>query len=95
MAKYVFSFRGRSDRTPTAEDEAAWGRWFEQIGSSVADFGNRVGNARVVGAGPSADTLTGYVVVNAKSLEAATALAEGCPGLRQGGGVEVGAIVES
>ena len=94
MGKYVFSFRGQSDRMPTADDEAAWGRWFEQIGSSIADFGNRVGQAQVVGAGPSADTLTGYVLVNADSLEAAAALAEGCPGIRHGGGVEVGAIVE-
>jgi hypothetical protein len=95
MPKYVFSFRGRPDRATTAEEEAAWGRWFEEIGSSIADFGNRVGQAQVVGTGPSADTLTGYVVVNAESLEAAAALAGGCPGIRQGGGVEVGATVES
>ncbi len=95
MGKYVFSFRGQPDRKATAEDEAAWGRWFEQIGSSVADFGNRVSEARVVGTGPTADTLTGYVVVDADSLEAAVSLAEGCPGLRQGGGVEVGEIMAS
>jgi hypothetical protein len=95
MAKYVFSFRGHPDRVATPDEEAAWGRWFEQIGSSIAERGNRVGHAQVVGAGPSVDTLTGYIVVNAKSLEAATTLAEGCPGLRHGGGVEVGAIVES
>ncbi len=95
MAKFVFSFRGLPDRTATAEDEAAWGRWFEEIGSSIADFGNRVGVARRVGAGPSTDVLTGYVVVNADSLDAAAALAEGCPGLRQGGGVEVGEIIPS
>jgi hypothetical protein len=33
------------------------------------------------------------VVVTADSLEAAVALANGCPGLQQGGGVEVGATV--
>ena len=79
MASYVFSFRAQKDRTPSAGDEAAWGQWFQQIGSSISDFGNRVGQARTVGTGPTADVLGGYIVVNADNLEAATALAEGCP----------------
>lgn len=95
MAKFVFSFRGLPDHAATAEEESAWGKWFEQIGSSVADFGNRVGATRLVGGGPSTDVLTGYVVVNADTIEAAASLAEGCPGLHRGGSVEVGEIVES
>jgi YCII-related domain len=95
MASYVFSFRGQKDRTPTADDEAAWGQWFQQIGGSITDFGNRVGQTRTAGNGPSADVLSGYIVVNADSLEAATALAESCPGVRQGGGVEVGEVIPS
>jgi hypothetical protein len=90
----VFSLRGVPDHTATPEEESAWHRWFEQIGSSIADFG-RVGETRLVGTGPSEDVLTSYALVNADSLEAAVALAEGCPGLRHGGGVEVGQIVES
>ena len=95
MASYVFAFRGQQDRTPSAEDEAAWGQWFQQIGSSISDFGHRVGQARAVGAGPGAGVLSGYIVVNADSLEAAAALAESCPAVRQGGGVEVGELVPS
>ena len=95
MSKYVFSFRGTPDRTPSAEEEGAWGGWFEQLGPSIADAGNRVGRARLVGTGPTGDVLAGYVVVNADSLEAAITLAEGCPGLRHGGGVEVGEVVEA
>jgi hypothetical protein len=93
MGTYVFSFRGQEDRAPSAGDQAAWGQWFQEIGSSIIDFGNRVGQARTVGTGPGADVLTGYIVVNAGSLEAATALAQGCPAVRQGGGVEVGEVI--
>ncbi len=93
MAKFVFSFRGLPDSTPSAEDEAAWGKWFDKIGPSIADFGNRVGETRRVGACSSQDVLAGYIVVNSDNLSEAAALAEGCPGLRQGGGVEIGQVV--
>jgi hypothetical protein len=93
MASYVFSFRGQKDRTPTAQDEAAWEQWSQQIATSITDFGNRVGQTRIVGTGPSTDVLSGYVVVNADSLEAAATIAQGCPAVRQGGGVEVGEII--
>jgi hypothetical protein len=95
MASYVFSFRGQQDRTPTAEDEAAWGQWFQQIASSITDFGNRVGQTRIVGTGPSTSVLSGYIVVTADSLEAAAALAQECPAVRRGGGVEVGELIPS
>ena len=49
MANYVMTFRGRPGRTLTAEEEARWPAWFGQISASVADRGNRVGQARSVG----------------------------------------------
>ncbi len=93
MPSYVLVFRGRKDRNATSEEEAAWGRWFEAIGPSISDFGNRVGATSRVGNGSSEDVLTGYIVVTAESIEDAAVLAKGCPGLGQGGGVEVGELV--
>jgi hypothetical protein len=100
MSKYVLSFRGRSDRTPTPAEEAAWGQWFQEIGGNVVDFGHRVGTVSTLGtsrtdAGGGHDQLTGYIVITADDLEAAVAVAKGCPGLRQNGGVEVGETVDS
>ncbi len=96
MPSYVFSFRGQKGRKPSAEEESAWMRWFESIGSSVADFGHRVGPGQVLGAaGRGSDELTGYVVVTAATLDAAATLAAGCPGLAQGGAVEIGETIES
>ena len=51
MSKYVLSFRSKKDRASNAEQEAAWGQWFEQIGGSVVDWGSRVGRAATLGAG--------------------------------------------
>jgi hypothetical protein len=99
MPKYILSFRSDPRRTVSAEDESAWGAWFQQIGASIADPGHRVGRSRALGDGASgagrALELGGYVLIEAKSLEAASSVAEGCPGLRSGGAVEVGELLET
>jgi hypothetical protein len=83
-------------RRLTAEEEARWPTWFDHIKDSIADFGSRVGQVREVGAAAGRpDALSGYIVVNADSLDAAAALADGCPILEQGGSVEVGELVEA
>jgi hypothetical protein len=95
MAKFVLSFRGRQGRTVSGDEEAEWGAWFGEIGGSIADFGHRVGRVRALGDGASdKSALAGYVVVTAADLDAAVELANGCPGLRHGGGVEVGEAME-
>jgi YCII-related domain-containing protein len=99
MSNYVLSFRGQSDRTPDADQEAAWGQWFQEISSTIADFGHRVGRVSALGnhatgSGTSQDVLAGYVVINADDLDAAVAVAKGCPGLQHGGRVEVGETVD-
>lgn len=86
----MFAFRNDPDRAATPGEEEAWGAWFGELGGAVADFGNRVGRAAMVGAGgasPYRDALFGYVVVNAESLESAVQLVQGCPGLRAVAGI--------
>lgn len=94
--KYVLAFRGQVGRRLSAEEEARWPTWFEQMKDSIADFGNRVGQVREVGApAERSDALSGYILINADSVEAAATLAGGCPILQQGGSVEVGELVEA
>lgn len=96
MTNYVLAFRGQPDRGAVAGEEEAWGAWFGRIGASIVDRGNRVGAARTVpaanGGDPAGTVLTGYVVVAADDLAAATELAGGCPGLANGVSVEVGRL---
>jgi hypothetical protein len=98
MSSYVLSFRGQSDRKISADEEAAWGQWFQELGSTVVDFGHRVGRVSVVGDGVSQGTdhevVRGYIVIRADDLNAAAAMAKGCPGLQHGGRVEVGEAIE-
>ena len=93
MTSFVLTFRNAADRTITEAEGQAWMEWFGQIGSSILDAGSRVGSTNALGAAPSGSVITGYTVIKATDLEAAVLLAKGCPGLAQGGAVEVGELV--
>jgi hypothetical protein len=97
MANYLLAYTGGS--TPETDAEraavmAAWTEWFESLGQAVVDPGNPFGPSKsVAGGGTIGDRapsgLTGYSVIAADGLDAATELAKGCPVLAAGGGVEV------
>ena len=97
MPNYVLTYVGGS--MPESEEEgqavmAAWGRWYEGLGAAVVDAGNPFGPSASVASDGSVSQgapsgLTGYTVIAADDLEAATAQAKGCPHLDAGGRVDV------
>jgi len=92
MAKFVLAYRGGAMAETEAEQEAAmqaWGGWFGSLGEAVVDGGNPFGASTSVGGGEAASGLTGYSIIEAASLDAATDLAGGCPVLQSGGSVDV------
>ena len=88
MPNYLLAYHGggmpETDEA-RAQVMAAWGKWFGELGSSLIDGGNPVGRARTVNGGGTvadgggANPLTGYSLIKADSLDAAVALARGCP----------------
>ncbi len=102
MANYLFTYHGGG--VPETEEEgakimAAWEAWMGSLGAAMVDPGNPVGPSATIAAdGTTApshgdDTVTGYSIVSADSLDDALALAKGCPIRDDGGSVEVGEIV--
>jgi hypothetical protein len=95
MANYVFVYSGGNGVSPDqAERNAQWGRWFEELGSTVVDGGAAMGTAKTVGRGGSVSDggsrgLNGFSIVSADSLDAAVELAKGCPVVEIGGAVDV------
>jgi hypothetical protein len=97
MANYVLAYTGGSMAQTEAEREAAmaaWGAWFGTLGPAIVDAGNPFGPSKSVAAdGAVSDggrsSLSGYTVLSADSLAAATELVKDCPVLANGGGVEV------
>ncbi|MFV2053920.1 hypothetical protein [Aliiroseovarius sp. YM-037] len=92
MPNFVFAYHG--GKMPETEEEgakemAAWGAWFEQMGSAVVDPGNPVGMSKTVSAdgvedSGGANPVSGYTVVSADTIDAACDMAKGCPILKHG-----------
>ena len=99
MTKYVFFYVGGG--MPETEEESAkilkaWEDWFTDLGPAVVDGGypfspmaKSVASDGSVSDGPVGTMSTGYSIVEADSLDAATEMAKGCPNLMTGGQVSV------
>lgn len=103
MGKYLLAYRGGKMAATDAEREAAmaaWGAWFGALGSAVVDPGNPFAGSSSVGGdgtvhnGGAPSALTGYTVVSADSLDAASALTKGCPIFDGGGAIDVYETIE-
>jgi hypothetical protein len=98
MANYVLVYSGGSGMAGTPEEQQkimeAWGVWFNTLGQSLVDGGNPFGPSATINADGSTNEsggshLTGYTILKADNLGAATGMAKGCPVLASGGTVEV------
>jgi YCII-related domain len=92
MATFVIVNRAPKQYTPSADALAAFNAWFARLGANLVDRGNPVFDSRTLGNTGDDTTLGGYTLITADDLEAAVALANDHPLLRQGGGVEVGQL---
>ena len=98
MPQFIFSYRSAKDYDGTADPDglAAWSTFINDvIASSVADPGWPVFEpAAVLGEAGQSTQLGGYAIVTADDLQAAVSMAEHCPYVTRGGGVEVGLLAE-
>jgi hypothetical protein len=98
MAKYLLLYHGGS-MPETEEAQAsvmkAWDAWFHELGSAVADGGNPFtpGASKAISpdgaVSETGSTASGYSIIEADSLDAATSMAKGCPVLQGGASLEV------
>jgi hypothetical protein len=97
MAKYLLLYSGGSMPETEAEQAAvmkAWDSWFHELGGALADGGNPFsGESTKIAAdgstGATGSDASGYSIIEADSLDAAAAMAKGCPVLQGGAAVTV------
>jgi hypothetical protein len=96
MGRYLFEFYGSIwPETPEEQQKVMgdWEKWFEQLGDAVAEQGAPTIQGKIVGKDGVIDIgenpLKGYTVIKADNLDAAVRLAEGCPGIPEGGQIAV------
>ncbi|SDC65317.1 YciI family protein [Ruegeria marina] len=103
MPEFIFAYHGgKTPETPEegAEVMTAWRAWFGNMGDAVINPGNPVGLSKTVSAAGvddngGANPLSGFSVVRAADMAAATEMAKGCPMVVSGNGsVEVAEIIE-
>ena len=99
MTDYLLLYSGGS--MPETEEEQktvmdAWNTWMGQIGSALKDGGNPFTPASKtisadgsVGDGDGGGSASGYSILSADSLDAATEMAKGCPVLQGGAKITV------
>lgn len=102
MPNFIFAYHGgKAPETPEEGEKvmAAWNKWYEGMGSAVVDGGAPVGMSKTVSSSGVSDDgganpISGYTIVSAADIAAATDMAKGCPILSDNGSVEVAPIME-
>ncbi len=83
MKKFVLLAYGYEPPTPEIMD--AWNNWFEVIGDKLVDGGNPFGPGKEITHNGTKDlphdltAITGYLIINAESMDEALKIARGCP----------------
>jgi hypothetical protein len=94
MPNYVFTYRLPKDQPLDMDAAQAWYAWFDQIGEQIVETGNAVTSARQIGNVDGSQRVSGYTVITARDLDHASEVAQGCPAIAQGYGLEVGELLE-
>ena len=94
MPSYVFTYRQPKDQALNMEAAEEWYRWFEEIGEHITVPGSAVASARRIGNVDGDQRVSGFTVISARDLDHAAEIAQGCPAIRQGYGLEVGELLE-
>ena len=97
MTDYVLLYNGGKMPEGAAEQAAVmkdWETWFGKMGSGLKDGGNPfTGKAKMIASdGKVSDAgwdASGYSIIQADSLDAAVAIAKGCPVLKGGARISV------
>ncbi len=99
MVNYVLLYSGGSMPASEAEQQAvmkAWDAWFGKLGDALVSGGDpftpqakTVSPNGSVSNGPVGSMASGYSIIKADSLDAAVALAKGCPVLQGGAKIMV------
>lgn len=103
MPKFMLIYHGGGRPETPEEGETVmtkWRAWMEGIGADLVDGGNPAGMSKTVtatgvDANGGSNPVSGYSLINVVDMDAAVAIAKGCPILEGGGGtVEVAEAME-
>jgi len=96
MEKFLLVYYGgkmETDPKMVEKSMAKWMKWFADLGKAVVDGGAPTQPGKIVSSSgvksTGAKPVSGYSILQARSLDAALALAKSCPVIADGGQVAV------
>ena len=95
MTKFIFIFRGGMPETPEAGQKmmTAWNAWLAGMGEAVLDRGMAAGKSSFLDANgetaPAGDPISGYMLIEAATPDAALQHAAACPIFSARGTIEM------
>ena len=104
MSKYILAYHNGDIKKPASPEEGAkmmgkWKDWVSSLGDAMVNPGTPLGKSKTVsstgitdGGGPN--PLSGYSILEAESIDAASEVAKGSPHVEFGGTIEVAEVME-
>lgn len=99
MPKYVLTYHGEMSMEDMPSDPEAiqammaqWGAWYESMGEGLVDGGAPISMSTAIDANGATDApakLSGYTIVDAADMAAATVMAQGSPVIANGHTVQI------
>ncbi|HEX3617777.1 MAG TPA: hypothetical protein VHU61_14650 [Solirubrobacteraceae bacterium] len=94
MPSYVFTYRQPKGQPLNMDQADAWWAWFEKIGEHITQQGSAVSAARQLGNCDGSQSVSGFTVISARDMDHALAIAQDCPAIGAGQGIEIGELLE-
>jgi hypothetical protein len=103
MSTFVLTYHGEMGGMPEGQAEidaamAQWGAWYGTMGDALVDGGAPFGASTAVGPDGTStkppSVMSGYTIINADDVAAATAIAQGCPVLANGHIVQISEAID-
>src|SRR5438045_4077100 len=83
MKNYVYTYHSNQTTPPSQDALDAWGKWFATLGDNLVDGGNPITGQKAVlkdgKVSKEQDSVVGYSIIKADSLDQAIELAKGSP----------------
>jgi len=104
MSKFILAYHNGDMRKPASPEEGAkmmgkWKDWVSSLGDAMVNPGTPLGKSKTVSPtgitdGGGSNPLSGYSILEAENIDAATEVAKGSPHVEYGGTIEVAEMME-
>ena len=104
MPKYLLTFHGEMSMEDMPSDPEAvqavmaeWGAWYGTMGEGLVDGGAPIAMSTAIDANGGTNSpakLTGYTIIDAADMAAATEVSKGCPVIPNGHTVQISECID-